>query len=232
MPHLHFGSTYWSCRREPEVESKRFPAGARVETEVAIVGGGFTGCVSAYVFARAGIPVALFERGGITQGSTCASTALLMQEPDRGFVELVRRYGHMRARRARRTSRRSLRQLMAALERMDCGLRYQDSVHLARDSATARASDDLLIGRSSISNQQSAIAIADHPIADHPILIVSDDSRSRWWLLGRRRRPFSRGVATVVDRRQACAGTRARRRQYRGGPRPSEPRDSLHAARW
>ncbi|MCA1648714.1 MAG: FAD-dependent oxidoreductase, partial [Acidobacteria bacterium] len=93
MARLYLGSTYWSSRPQTDIEhTGRFSDG-RLETDVAIVGGGFTGCVLAFVFARAGIPVAVFERAAITRGSTCASTALLMQEPDRGFLELVRRYG-------------------------------------------------------------------------------------------------------------------------------------------
>ena len=44
-------------------------------------------------FADAGIRVALVEAARIGRGSTAASTALLMQEPDADLAELAQRYG-------------------------------------------------------------------------------------------------------------------------------------------
>jgi glycine/D-amino acid oxidase-like deaminating enzyme len=65
--------------------------------EVAIVGGGITGASVAWPFANAGIDVALLDAGLMGQGSTVASTALLMQETDADFRELAGRYGRHRA---------------------------------------------------------------------------------------------------------------------------------------
>jgi glycine/D-amino acid oxidase-like deaminating enzyme len=57
-----------------------------------IVGGGFTGILVGLMFAEPGVRVAVFERALIGGGSTAASTALLMQEPDRSFRELAHRF--------------------------------------------------------------------------------------------------------------------------------------------
>src|SRR5690349_115741 len=79
---------------------RRFPVqrGA-LEVDVVVVGGGITGAIAAYLFSNAGIRVALVEARRCGLGSTAASTALLMQEPDRDFRDLVRRYGLSKARR-------------------------------------------------------------------------------------------------------------------------------------
>ena len=52
------------------------------ETEVAIVGGGMTGAMIAATFAEANVNVMVVEAERAGLGSTAASTALLLQEPD------------------------------------------------------------------------------------------------------------------------------------------------------
>jgi glycine/D-amino acid oxidase-like deaminating enzyme len=66
---------------------------------VVIVGGGMTGTLIALTFAAEGIPVILLERGWVGCGSTSASSALLLQEPDHGLADLARRYGRTASRR-------------------------------------------------------------------------------------------------------------------------------------
>src|SRR5688572_17047531 len=61
--------------------------------DVAVVGGGVTGASIAWMFAASGFRVAVLEAQRIGSGSTVASTALLMQEPDEDFAALSRRYG-------------------------------------------------------------------------------------------------------------------------------------------
>ena len=63
-----------------------------------VVGGGMTGCVTAYAFAVAGVKVALVEAGYIGQGATASSTGLLMQEPETDYRPLEERYGRRAAR--------------------------------------------------------------------------------------------------------------------------------------
>ena len=69
---------------------------AHLTVDVVIIGGGITGAICAYLFSDAGISVALLESKDIGRGSTVASTALLMQEPDRDFADLARRFGGVR----------------------------------------------------------------------------------------------------------------------------------------
>lgn len=69
-----------------------------LEVDVVIIGGGITGAICAYLFADAGARVALLESKTVAHGSTVASTALLMQEPDRDFTGLARRFGRNKTR--------------------------------------------------------------------------------------------------------------------------------------
>ena len=59
------------------------------EADVVIVGGGMTGSTIAAMFADAGVRVALVEAATIGGGSTVASTALLLREPDLGLRDLA-----------------------------------------------------------------------------------------------------------------------------------------------
>ena len=65
------------------------PTSRHLDVDVVIVGGGITGAICAYLFADAGVRVALVESKIVGHGSTVASTALLMQEPDRDFGDLA-----------------------------------------------------------------------------------------------------------------------------------------------
>ena len=79
MPRLRVGRSFWldALTFGPQ----RFPTlRGRVTADVAIVGGGITGCAAALLFARAGATVVLLESRRIGRGSTAASTAL----PDAG----------------------------------------------------------------------------------------------------------------------------------------------------
>ena len=60
-----------------------------VRVDVAILGGGVTGAIVAWRLASRRVRVAVLEAGRAGRGSTAASTALLMQEPDEDFSELA-----------------------------------------------------------------------------------------------------------------------------------------------
>jgi glycine/D-amino acid oxidase-like deaminating enzyme len=138
MSKLRVGTSYWLDQytgRAPQ-----FPAvHGRHETEVAIVGGGITGCLAAHALACAGLSVLVLEADRIGRGSTAASTALIMQEPDVDFGRMSIRYGHARTRRIWQQSRRSLQGLVALLRggRVDADLEALPSVYWTGDRAVA-----------------------------------------------------------------------------------------------
>jgi glycine/D-amino acid oxidase-like deaminating enzyme len=55
------------------------------ECDVVIVGGGMTGALAALALSGAGVNVCVLEGATVGHGSTAASSALLLQEPDWGM---------------------------------------------------------------------------------------------------------------------------------------------------
>src|SRR4051812_2830897 len=96
MPRLRINTPIWLAGDRSS--ASRFPALTRqLDTDVAVMGGGITGAAAAWRFADAGIRVAVVEAQRVGRGSTAASTALLMQEPDEDLSVLSRRYGRTKA---------------------------------------------------------------------------------------------------------------------------------------
>ena len=96
MRRLRYGRPLWLDHAGAKRKYPRHRG--HLETDIVIVGGGITGAICAYLFADAGVRVVLLESGTVARGSTSASTALLMQEPDRDFTDLASRFGRAAAR--------------------------------------------------------------------------------------------------------------------------------------
>jgi glycine/D-amino acid oxidase-like deaminating enzyme len=135
---LRYGSSYWLARQDARGAPAYPQHRGDIDVDIAIVGGGFTGCAAAYVLASAGVRVALFERARVGCGSAAASTALLMQEPDRSFPELAEHYDAATARTVWRLSRRVVRDLIRTLGAMKCGLEVVPAFHIASSASRAR----------------------------------------------------------------------------------------------
>ncbi len=69
------------------------PLDTPLEVDVAIVGGGITGLICAYVLAQAGMRVAILEKDRIAHGATGATTAFLTQYIDTIISELIPMFG-------------------------------------------------------------------------------------------------------------------------------------------
>jgi glycine/D-amino acid oxidase-like deaminating enzyme len=135
MPRLRVDTPLW-LGRHSAARRARFPALTRqLDVDVAVVGGGITGAALAWRFADAGVRVALVEAARIGRGSTAASTALLMQEPDIDLAELVKRYGTTRAHRMWQLSIDATHDFVATLTRMriKCDLVRRDSIYYAQE---------------------------------------------------------------------------------------------------
>lgn len=95
---LHDGHPFWLIKnglpqQYPQLDKD-------VETDVIILGGGITGAIHAYYFARKGIKAVVLEKRSIGLGSTCASTALLQYQIDTPLSELIELVGEENAVRA------------------------------------------------------------------------------------------------------------------------------------
>ena len=136
-PRLRRGKTVWlSNQRNPRRYSS---LRGHYETEIAIVGGGMTGAMVAEAFTRAGADVIVVEAARVGHGSTAASTALLLQEPDWDLASLSRKYGARRATRIWQLSRDAARDFIDTMRRLQikCDLRELDSVYYTLDEDRA-----------------------------------------------------------------------------------------------
>ena len=90
-----------------------------IATDIAIVGGGLTGCATAYAFAAAGVRVVLVEQGRIGRGSSGSSSGWISDDPGVGFGEIERAVGLRPARRAWQAWRRAALDFGALVRRLD-----------------------------------------------------------------------------------------------------------------
>ena len=148
-----YGVSYWLDRypksRQPVYPKHRGP----IDTQVAILGGGLTGCATAYVFAAAGVRVVVLEADRIGQGAAASCPGLLRLEPAVPFRELQDRHGRRVARHLWQTFRRSGLDFAATIRRLkirgelvsDAALRTgqdgADEKHLRREMQALRDAD-------------------------------------------------------------------------------------------
>jgi glycine/D-amino acid oxidase-like deaminating enzyme len=104
-----------------------------LECEVAVIGGGISGALTAYYVARAGMQVVMVDGRAIGHGSTAASTGLLRYEIDTPLSELCAKIGLERARIAYQASLDALLAFEPLISELgdSCGLRSRASVYLA-----------------------------------------------------------------------------------------------------
>ena len=128
-PALRVGRPVWlhSGRSHPRYPELR----GHHAVELVVVGGGLSGALIALGMAEAGVRVALVDGARTARGSTAASTALLLQEPDMDLGDLAGRYGLPTARRIWEISRGAAHDLVATLRRhrIACGLTERPSIY-------------------------------------------------------------------------------------------------------
>jgi glycine/D-amino acid oxidase-like deaminating enzyme len=88
-----------------------------LETDVLIVGGGLTGCATAYAFAAAGVKVALVEAEAVGR-ATAASAGWLGDDPGVSFVDLEKAIGLRAARHGFQAWRRAALDAAALARRL------------------------------------------------------------------------------------------------------------------
>ena len=145
-PALRIGAPLW-VQPDRQRRRQRYPAlNGHRDVELAIVGGGFTGAVVAEAFTNAGMSVALLEGQLAGRGSTAASSALLLQEPDHGIAQLSKRHGAESAQRIWQLGRDAVATLIDTLTRLEiaCDLERRDTIYVASRDDQARLLDDEL----------------------------------------------------------------------------------------
>jgi glycine/D-amino acid oxidase-like deaminating enzyme len=131
VPRTHYGVRYWLDRFPASRKPSYPPHRGELKAEVAIVGGGAIGCVVAYVFAAAGIDVALFESGRLAEGEAAGASGIVVHEPETDLHSLVKLHGLRDARHLYQTARRGSLEYLSAIRRLriDCGVQSVDAMH-------------------------------------------------------------------------------------------------------
>ena len=142
-----YGTSYWLDRvgRRPAPATR---LAGDLDTDVVIVGGGLTGCLTACLFARAGVPVVLLEAERF--GDRAALDAgWLLETPGVGFLELQATLGLKDARRAYEASRKAALDVAAFLRRLGPKLAPEprESLVIAATPADAAALERERAGR-------------------------------------------------------------------------------------
>jgi glycine/D-amino acid oxidase-like deaminating enzyme len=140
-PPLRRGRSIWV---HPDGRATRYPAlRGRHQSDIAIIGAGMTGAMIAAVFAEAGVRVMVLEAARAGLGSTAASTALLLQEPDYSLAALSRLYSPARARRLWQLSHQTTAKFIALIKRfrVECDLKPRDSIYYTLDRHAALRRD-------------------------------------------------------------------------------------------
>jgi glycine/D-amino acid oxidase-like deaminating enzyme len=117
-------TTYGESPWIKEFPASRVPAYPRppkdlTTIDVLIIGGGLTGCATAYAFAAAGVRVALFEADRIGRGVSGASTGWIADDPGVGFPLVESTLGLRFARHGFQAWRRAALDFITLIRRLD-----------------------------------------------------------------------------------------------------------------
>jgi glycine/D-amino acid oxidase-like deaminating enzyme len=123
------------------------PPSASFRCEVLIVGAGITGALMAERLTRQGLEVVLIDRESPGQGSTAASTAMLLWEIDRTLSELTQLHGLEHAARCYRASFEAVNglQRLVATHGLPCRMRRTQSLFLASADTAKSLQDEMAL---------------------------------------------------------------------------------------
>jgi len=126
-----------------DVPQRKFPALSRDMTfDAVVVGGGVAGVTTAYLMKRAGLKVALVERGRCAQGETSHTTAHLAAVTDFTFCELTKKFGSSHAQAIWDAGFAAIHQIDENIqqESIDCDFEWTDGyLHTSFDGDSGNA---------------------------------------------------------------------------------------------
>jgi glycine/D-amino acid oxidase-like deaminating enzyme len=145
-----YGKSPWidgyPASRVPAYPKQRGP----LKTAIVVIGGGLTGCATAYAFAAAGVDVVLIEADRVGQGTSALSSGWMSGDPGVTFADLERAVGARPARHGFQAWRRAALDFATLLRRLDikCALHPagtatvamspEQAVRLKKDHKTRR----------------------------------------------------------------------------------------------
>ncbi|MCY6371115.1 NAD(P)/FAD-dependent oxidoreductase [Clostridium ganghwense] len=131
---LTSGNTYWNSISKGY---KRYPTlNCNQECDVVVIGGGITGCLTAYYLSQYNINTILLEKNLIANGSTAASPCLLEYAINTELHNLINLLGKETAIRVYKLCQKSIDDIENILYniRLHCDFQRKDSIYLCSDS--------------------------------------------------------------------------------------------------
>ena len=126
------------------------------KADVVVIGGGLTGCATAYLAASAGFRTVLLERDRIGYGGTGRSAGLMMPHPDALFRDVAAMHGMRAARRVFEVWRKGALDGAALLRR----LRVQCYLEPSEAVATSIGDDQRGLRREYASRQEAGVDVS------------------------------------------------------------------------
>jgi glycine/D-amino acid oxidase-like deaminating enzyme len=140
MPRTRYGVSPW-IHQFPDSRRRDYPrAKGALDADVVIIGGGLTGCATAYAAAVAGMRPLVLEGARVGQGSAGRSAGLLLPDPGPPFRDMAQAHGLRAARHAFQSWRRATLEATALIRRLGikCGLDAEAALVIAgRDDEKA-----------------------------------------------------------------------------------------------
>jgi glycine/D-amino acid oxidase-like deaminating enzyme len=104
-----------------------------ISCDVAVIGAGITGALTAYYLTREGVDTVVIDRRDVATGSTAASTALLQHAADTELVDLAEMVGEAAAVRSYRLGLDAVAKIEKLVHQIgdQCGFEAKSSLYLA-----------------------------------------------------------------------------------------------------
>lgn len=145
-------TSYWA-------DSERLPSFGTLkrdrQVDIVVIGAGITGVTAAYLFKKAGLTVALLERGSCGGFDTINTTAHLTCVTDKPLHELVALLGRERAQAAWEAGRAAVDQIVANIraERIECEFQWIPGYYHAPSKGYAKAERGALREETRLANE-------------------------------------------------------------------------------
>ena len=116
-----YGQPYWTRKTKPVARSARAtvkPLKGDHTTDVVVIGGGLTGCATAYALAQAGLKVVLLEAETVASGATSRAMGTILPTPDVSYAVATKSAGTRPAKVFFTEVRRSAKDLVSVLKKL------------------------------------------------------------------------------------------------------------------
>jgi glycine/D-amino acid oxidase-like deaminating enzyme len=113
-----YGSRFWADRTAASRRRSYPKFRGDSSADVVVIGGGLTGCASAYALAASGLDVVLVEADRLAGGATAGGIGAILPQPDAGFASVEREAGVRAARVGWNEARRSALDFAAVLRKL------------------------------------------------------------------------------------------------------------------